>query len=90
MGAITSGTPGAAGLLRGESSGTLLMEIPDMSASVAVGDQVLTAGFSERIPKGIPIGVVFHVENDLPFGRKLARIRPAVQVGATREVLVLG
>jgi rod shape-determining protein MreC len=89
IGAITARTPPAAGLLRGESSTSLLMEITDMNASVAQGDLVMTAGFSERIPKAIPIGHVYQVENDMQFGRKLARITPAVQVGSVREVLVL-
>lgn len=89
IGGITSSATPAAGLLRGESSQSLLLEIPEMSARVAVGETVQTTGFSEKIPKGIVIGTVVSVEDEIQFGRKVARVKPSVQVAGIREVLVL-
>ncbi|MFY9234315.1 MAG: rod shape-determining protein MreC [Fimbriimonadaceae bacterium] len=88
IGAIVDRNPPAAGLLRGLSPSELLLEIPDTSAPVQAGDLVLTSGFGV-LPRGIPVGKVFEVENDAEFGKRTARVLPLVQIGNVREVVVL-
>jgi len=81
--------PPPAGLLRGENSNTLSLTFQDPRAPVEIGDQIVTSGFSDKIPRGIRIGTVIAVENDEEFGSLRARVDWAVNVGMLREVHVL-
>lgn len=76
------------GLLRGESLNQLILEFNDPKAQVEVGDKVVTSGFSEFIPRNIPIGIVTQVENDEEYGKRSAYLRPIVNLNAGREVNV--
>lgn len=89
IGAIAQRNPPSAGLLRGESSTTFLLEFNDPKAPVASGDLVVTSGFSEHIPRGIPIGRVIQVDDNVEFGKRQARVYPSVNIGSVREVFVL-
>ena len=81
--------PAPAGLLKGEKSSTLSLEFQDPKAPVEIGDTIVTAGFSERIPRGIPIGKVIQVQNDEAFGILRALVDPNASIGDVREVFVL-
>lgn len=86
---VTNHNPPSAGLLRGETSNTFVLQFDDPQAPVKVGDLVVTSGFSEHIPRGVPIGRVIQVVDDIEFGRRQARVYPGVSIGKVREVYVL-
>jgi len=50
---------------------------------------VTTAGFSEKIPRAIPIGRVVQKAHDREFGVVRAQVFPNVQIGEVQEVIVL-
>jgi rod shape-determining protein MreC len=81
--------PPSAGLLRGDGDGGYVLEFQDPKVPVKTGDTVTTAGFSEKIPRGIPVGRVLVTETDIDFGLLRARVLPAVSLGRVREVAVL-
>lgn len=89
IGALAERNPPAAGLLTGETPERLRLDLFDVNSPVQVGDSVVTSGFSDTIPAGIPIGRVVAVEFDEAYGRKTAQVFPDCQVGATREVWVI-
>lgn len=89
LGAMALRNPPAAGLLRGENATALFLEFFDPAAPVKVGDAVVTSGFSEHIPRGIPIGIVVQVEDNKEFGSRRAQVFPNAIIGSSREVLVL-
>jgi rod shape-determining protein MreC len=89
VGAITSRNPPAAGLLHGESTNSLILEFLDFDTPIQNGDLVVTSGFSEHIPRGIPIGQIMASEDNREFGTRRARVFPSVHLGAVREVCVL-
>jgi rod shape-determining protein MreC len=88
IGAMTQREPPAAGLLRGDSSGALVVEFANLSAPLDVGDLLVTTGYG-KLPRGLPIGRVVHQVVDQEYGRRLATIEPAVQSELVREVVVL-
>lgn len=89
IGALTGGNPPSAGLLSGESAERLRLELFDVKAPIKVGDTVVTSGYSQTIPGGLPIGRVVAVEDDLAFGRKMAQVFPFAQMGGSREAVVI-
>lgn len=90
LGAIDlSRNPPPAGLLRGEDSNRLAVTFQDPKAPVAIGDRLVTSGFSDRIPRGIYIGRVIAIDSDEEFGSLRAKVDPAVNLGNLREVIVL-
>lgn len=89
VGAVTNRNPAPAGLLHGESSDVLVFELLDSSQPVQSDDLVMTSGFSENIPRNIPIGRVVRIEDDREFGTRRAQVYPFAQIGNVREVFVL-
>jgi rod shape-determining protein MreC len=89
VGALILRNPPPTGLLRGESSSVLNLEFIDLKSSVEVGDQVVTSGYSSRIPAGIPIGRIVQIEDDVEYGARRCQVFPSVQIGSIREVFVL-
>lgn len=81
--------PPPAGLIRGDGPNSLVLELADPTATVDSGDIVITAGFSDAIPRGIVIGKVVSVEDDKAFGKRTAVVFPRVALGQVREVLVI-
>lgn len=88
IGALVVGDPGIPGLLRGDSYNTLILEIWE-SAVIEVGDEVVTSGYSEMIPRGIPIGTVIESVRDPEFGQRTAFVYPEAQMGRLSVVAVL-
>jgi len=90
LGAIViNRNPPPAGLLRGNGGDGFVMEFQDPKVPVDSGDLVTTAGFSEKIPRGLPIGRILVKESDVEFGVLRAQVFPAVAIGKVREVVVL-
>lgn len=81
--------PPPVGFVRGQSVGVMIFEVLDSKALPQTGDNVVTSGFSERIPAGIPIGRIVQIEEDAAYGSKRCQVFPGAQVGGTREVFVL-
>ena len=77
------------GLMHGEAPDRLTVEFLDMNAPIDIGDLVVTSGFSELIPRDIPIGRIVQVYKDDEFGTRVAQVFPAVSLGRVREVVVL-
>ncbi len=90
VGAIDSSrNPPPAGLLLGDNGTGLVMTFKDLNAPAQSGDTVMTTGFSDRIPRGIPIGRIVQVIDDPDYGSRSATIDPLVSLGTLREVWVI-
>lgn len=89
IGAIAVRNPPPAGLLRGEGGGVLYLDFLDPNAIVQSGDEIVTSGFSARIPPDIPIGRIIGIGDNPDFGTKRAVVFPWASLGAAREVYVL-
>lgn len=89
IGGLVLRTPPLPGILRGESAERLNLEFLDTSAPMQIGDWVVTSGFSERIPRGIPIGRIVKLEPVPGFGTRRAYIYPSVRLGMLHELFVL-
>jgi rod shape-determining protein MreC len=81
--------PASAGMLQGESASRLSLILPDPNAPISLGDRIYTSGYSDFIPRGIPIGQVIGVDSNPEFGTHRATVFPFVQMGDLREVVVL-
>jgi rod shape-determining protein MreC len=76
------------GILRGMSSGEVMLEKVMSDETVPVGEQVLTSGGDGIFPKGLPVGTVTKVApgNDLFLN---IHVRPAADLSRLEEVLVV-
>jgi rod shape-determining protein MreC len=76
------------GILRGTSSGEVVLEKVMSDETVPVGEQVLTSGGDGIFPKGLPVGRVTRVSpgNDLFLN---IRVRPSADLSRLEEVLVV-
>ncbi|MEQ1823953.1 MAG: rod shape-determining protein MreC [Fimbriimonadaceae bacterium] len=78
------------GLIHGQSSDRLVLDLVDMNAKVKDGDLVVTSGIAKSlIPRGIVIGRVVSVDTKEQFGLKSVVVFPEVQMSQAREVFVL-
>lgn len=84
-----SRNPPPAGLLKGENSSTMKLTFHDPKAPAQTGDVVVTTGYSEKIPRGIPLGRIIQVEDDPEYGARRAVVDPFMSPGQLREVHVL-
>lgn len=76
------------GILRGTSSGEVVLEKVMSDETVPVGEQVLTSGGDGIFPKGLPIGTVTKVSPGSELFLNI-RVRPAADLGRLEEVLVV-
>ncbi|MFY9676357.1 MAG: rod shape-determining protein MreC, partial [Terriglobales bacterium] len=76
------------GILRGTSSGEVVLEKVMSDETVPEGEQVLTSGGDGVFPKGLTVGTVTRVKpgNDLFLN---IRVRPAADLDRLEEVLVV-
>jgi len=88
IGAMVFRDPPVAGFLKGQSPVRLTLDLLDTN-KVAVGDPVVTSGFSEKIPRGLAVGRVVQVVTDENYGIRRVSVAPAVQVGKALDVWVL-
>lgn len=88
VGGLILSNPPSASIVHGEGVSRLRMDI-DPNSNVKAGDKVVTTGYSERIPRGIPIGQVVEVVDDRDFGVKRVQVYPEADISTVREVVVL-
>jgi rod shape-determining protein MreC len=79
----------AQGILEGTVSGKLIMDYVERDVLVDLKQVVVTSGFGQIFPKGIPVGVVQSVgEQDVNIYKQI-EVQPFVDFGALEEVMVL-
>lgn len=86
VGAAINGELPVAGITRGDRPGRLVFDFVD-PVPVKPGASVVTSGFSDVIPAGIPIGDVSEVRDDRDYGTRRAFVVPTGRVASGREVL---
>lgn len=90
VGARVSGVPvEAIGVVKGNGSPTLLLEVFVEDAEVKANDLLLTSGVSQVYPASLRIGFVTNVWVDRDFGMKKALVHPFYNAASLREVVVL-
>lgn len=89
VGTIVLRTPPLDGIARGEGRDVMVVELTDLSQKVDLNDVVVTSGYSETIPRGIPVGKVVQVESNPEFGLRRLRVFPGVRISDVREVVVI-
>lgn len=86
--AILEGNQKAVGIVRGETSRRLVMEVVE-DVEIKLGDVVVTSGFSQYYPRGLRIGDVVEVRDDIETGSKRAYIVPRAKLAQGADVVVL-
>ena len=77
------------GVAKGSPSGEITLDFVDGSEKVLPGDVVLTSGRGGLFPRGLLIGQVTGVSNPANALYQSIKIRPANDIAATEEVMVL-
>lgn len=77
------------GLVCGSLGGSLIMKYLPKESDIAVSDVVITSGITGIFPKGLVIGTVNSVGYEFSGLSKYAVIKPAVDLNALEEVLVI-
>jgi rod shape-determining protein MreC len=79
----------AEGILEGTVSSKLIMDFVERDQKVELKQLVVTSGFGQIFPKGIPVGVVASVgEEDVNIYKQI-EVQPFVDFRALEEVMVL-
>ena len=76
------------GIVRGTSSGEVLLEHIMTDNTVQVGEEVRTSGGDRIFPKGLPVGTVVRVNNGSDLFLNI-RLRPTANLSKLEEVLVV-
>jgi rod shape-determining protein MreC len=74
------------GLVVGRGRGLCELIYLEADADVEPGDQVVTAGLSDEVPKGLALGTVVRVARDAALGSARAWVRPAARLGRLEDV----
>ncbi len=77
------------GLVVGSLGGSLIMKYLPKECDINLGDQVITSGLTPNYPKGLLIGTVAETGEELSSSLRYAVIKPAVNLAALEEVLVI-
>lgn len=77
------------GLICGSLSGVLLMKYLAKDCDIKASDVIVTSGLTDVFPKGIVIGKVEQVREEMSGLSRYAVVRPAVDLSAVEEVLVI-
>lgn len=77
------------GLVVGSLGGSLIMKYLPKECDISVADQVITSGLTPNYPKGLLIGTVSETGEELSSFMRYAVIKPAVNLAALEEVLVI-
>jgi rod shape-determining protein MreC len=83
------GTSRLNGVVRGSTSGELIMDFIPQGPTFAVGEVVLTSGLGARFPKGIVIGTISSIETQANAVFQKANVDPSVDFGSLELVLVI-
>lgn len=77
------------GVVRGSTSGDLVMDFIPQGLTFNTGETVLTSGLGGRFPKGIVIGEVEQIETQANAVFQKAVVHPSVDFGSLELVLVI-
>ncbi len=77
------------GLITGTLGNTVLLKYLPKDADIGVGDTVVTSGLTELFPKGLPVGTVVGVEEELSGLSRYALIKPSANLSGLEEVMVV-
>jgi rod shape-determining protein MreC len=77
------------GLVCGSLSGSLIMRYLSNESDIKNNDTIVTSGLTEIYPKGLLIGTVVGIGEDLSGLSRYAIIRPSVNLATLEEVLVI-
>jgi rod shape-determining protein MreC len=77
------------GVVRGSSSGDLVMDFIPQGPTFEVGEMVLSSGLGGKFPKGIAIGAIESIESQPNAVFQKAVVRPAVDFGSLETVMVI-
>ena len=83
------GTSRLNGVVRGTTSGDLIMDFIPQGPTFSVGEVVLTSGLGGRFPKGIVIGTIKSIETQANAVFQKAVVDPSVDFGSLELVLVI-
>jgi rod shape-determining protein MreC len=83
------GTSRLNGVVRGSTSGDLIMDFIPQGPTFSEGEVVLTSGLGGRFPKGIVIGEISSIETQANAVFQKAVIAPSVDFGSLELVLVI-
>ncbi len=77
------------GITRGSISGDLSLDFVSMEATVVAGDTVITSGVGGVFPKGLVIGQVRKVDNQVNTLYRSVAIEPANDMATVESVIIL-
>ena len=81
---------GKTGVLEGDGTGLLRMELFDPQTEVAVGDKVVTSGYDRGLyPPGIPLGTVVDAPDAGTGLTRVVRVEPTVDFSSLDYVLLV-
>ena len=83
------GTSRLNGVVRGSTSGQLIMDFIPQGPTFSTGEVVLTSGLAGRFPKGLVIGTIESIETQANAVFQRAIIHPSVDFGSLELVLVI-
>lgn len=78
-----------AGVAEGQGQLVLRVKYLSRDADVQTGDQILTAGWGEIYPRGLPVGTVLSVSRTRGELFQEALVRPAADLNHLEDVLIL-
>ena len=77
------------GLISGSLGSALIMKYIAKEADITINDTVITSGFTETYPKGIPVGKIVEVNEEFSGLALYALVRPTANLTALEEVLII-
>jgi len=77
------------GLVCGSLGGMMLMKYLPKDCDIKVSDTIVTSGLTHIYPKGLPVGTVVDIGREFSSVTSYAIIKPAVDLSALEEVLVI-
>lgn len=77
------------GIVRGSTSGDLIMDFIPQGPTFSVGEAVLSSGLGGQFPRGLAIGFIESIDSQPNAVFQTARVRPAVDFGSLELVMVI-
>jgi rod shape-determining protein MreC len=77
------------GLISGTLGGSLIMKYLPKDADIQISDVIITSGLTPIYPKGLLIGKVLTLGEELSGLTRYAIIKPAVNLSNIEEVLII-
>ncbi|MCW5946122.1 MAG: rod shape-determining protein MreC [Fimbriimonadales bacterium] len=86
---VSGGSVEAVGIVKGNGSPTLLLEVFVEESEIKTNDLLVTSGVSAVYPAALRIGIITNVWLDRDYGLRKAIVQPFFKAAALREVVVL-